>query len=141
MPQPKINLNEFANGAFAERVNIALNEVYANIADKNTDPTKKRKVTITMSLSADEERDLALVDIGVKTVLTPARTIGSKIIIDVDSDGKAVGQELKSGSPGQMMISDGGEIVNDVGMPIEEESAVPNEDNVIDLRSNRSAKA
>ena len=74
MSQPKINLNEFANGAFAERVNIALNEVYANIADKNTDPTKKRKVTITMSLSADEERDLALVDIDVKTVLTPARS-------------------------------------------------------------------
>jgi len=92
-------------------------------------------------LSADEERDLALVDIGVKTVLTPARTIVSKIIIDVDSDEKAVGQELKSGSPGQMMISDGGEIVNDVGMPVEDETAVPSEDNVIHLRSNRSAKA
>lgn len=134
MPQPKINLNEFAEGAFAERVNNALKEVYANIADLNTDPTKKRKVTISMTLSADEQRDLAMVDISVKTTLTPARAIGSKIIIDVDFDGNAVGQELKSSMPGQMMITESGDIANDVGVPI-------TDDNVVDLRASRPAKA
>lgn len=132
MPQPKINLNEFAEGAFAERVNNALKEVYANIADLNTDPTKKRKVTISMTLSADEQRDLAMVDISVKTTLTPARAIGSKIIIDVDVEGNAVGQELKSSMPGQMMITESGDIANDVGVPIE---------GVIDLRDARSSRA
>ncbi|WP_393965209.1 replication terminator protein [Exiguobacterium sp. S22-S28] len=140
MPQPKINLNEFADGAFAERVNNALKEVYANIADLNTDPTKKRKVTISMTLSADEQRDLAMVDISVKTTLTPARAIGSKIIIDVDFDGNAVGQELKSNSPGQMMITESGDIANDVGVPIVDEPVL-NDDKLIDFRSNRSAKA
>lgn len=140
MPQPKINLNEFADGAFAERVNNALKEVYANIADLNTDPTKKRKVTISMTLSADEQRDLALVDISVKTTLTPARAIGSKIIIDVDFEGNAVGQELKSSMPGQMMITESGDIANDVGVPIVDEPVL-NDDKLIDFRSNRSAKA
>ncbi|KQS19225.1 hypothetical protein ASF99_04890 [Exiguobacterium sp. Leaf187] len=140
MPQPKINLNEFAEGAFAERVNNALKEVYANIADLNTDPTKKRKVTISMSLSADEQRDLAMVDISVKTTLTPARAIGSKIIIDVDGEGNAVGQELKSSMPGQMMITESGDIANDVGVPIEESPEYLNE-GVIDLRDARSSRA
>ncbi|MFP3892776.1 replication terminator protein [Exiguobacterium indicum] len=140
MPQPKINLNEFAKGAFAERVNNALREVYANIADLNTDPTKKRKVTISMTLSADEQRDLAMVDISVKTTLTPARAIGSKIIIDVDGEGNAVGQELKSSMPGQMMITENGDIANDVGVPIEESPEYPNEV-VIDLRDARSSRA
>lgn len=140
MPQPKINLNEFAEGAFAERVNNALKEVYANIADLNTDPTKKRKVTISMTLSADEQRDLAIVDISVKTTLTPARAIGSKIVIDVDFEGNAVGQELKSSMPGQMMITESGDIANDVGVPIEESLEYPNE-GVIDLRDARSSRA
>ncbi|MFX4306085.1 replication terminator protein [Exiguobacterium sp. A1_3_1] len=140
MPQPKINLNEFAEGAFAERVNNALREVYANIADLNTDPTKKRKVTISMTLSADEQRDLAMVDISVKTTLTPARAIGSKIIIDVDGEGNAVGQELKSSMPGQMMITENGDIANDVGVPIKESPEYPNEV-VIDLRDARSSRA
>lgn len=140
MLQPKINLNEFAEGAFAERVNNALREVYANIADLNTDPTKKRKVTILMTLSADEQRDLAMVDISVKTTLTPARAIGSKIIIDVDGEGNAVGQELKSSMPGQMMITENGDIANDVGVPIKESPEYPNEV-VIDLRDARSSRA
>lgn len=140
MPQPKINLNEFAEGAFAERVNNALKEVYANIADLNTDPTKKRKVTISMTLSADEQRDLAMVDISVKTTLTPARSIGSKIVIDVDFEGNAVGQELKSSMPGQMMITESGDIADDVGVPIVESPEYPNE-GVIDLRDARSSRA
>lgn len=140
MPQPKINLNEFAEGAFAERVNNALKEIYANIADLNTDPTKKRKVTISMTLSADEQRDLAMVDISVKTTLTPARSIGSKIVIDVDFEGNAVGQELKSSMPGQMMITESGDIADDVGVPIAESPEYPNE-GVIDLRDARSSRA
>lgn len=150
MSQPKINLNEFANGALAERVNIAMNEVYANIADQNTDPTKKRKVVITMVLSADEERDLAMVDIEVKTTLTPARTVGSKIIIDKNAAGQVVGQELKSGSPGQMMISQDGEIVSDVGIPIDvveqakyevPEVEMVQDGNVIDFRATSPSAA
>ncbi len=140
MPQPKINLNEFAEGAFAERVNNALKEVYANIADLNTDPTKKRKVTISMTLSADEQRDLAMVDISVKTTLTPARSIGSKIVIDVDFEGNAVGQELKSNMPGQMMITESGDIADDVGVLVVESPEYPNE-GVIDLRDARSSRA
>ena len=94
-----------------------------------------------MTLSADEQRDLAMVDISVKTTLTPARAIGSKIIIDVDFDGNAVGQELKSSSPGQMMITESGDIVERRRSPNLVDEPVPNDDKLIDFRSNRSAKA
>lgn len=38
-----INLNEFADGAALERFNREMKRVLENIADPNTDPTKKER--------------------------------------------------------------------------------------------------
>lgn len=133
---PKINLDTFANGALSERANAAINEVLANIADRNTDATKKRTVTITLAFTADEERDLAMVDIEAKTKLVPATSVGTKVLIDFDTSGKVIGQELKSGVPGQTMIDgETGEIVTDVGQPISE---IENDGNIVDFRKTQS---
>jgi hypothetical protein len=48
-----IDLNTFANGALAERANEELQKILENIADPNTDAKKKRKLTLTITLSAD----------------------------------------------------------------------------------------
>lgn len=113
-----INLSEFADGAVAERFNIELRKVLENIADPNTDPKKARKVTLTVTLKADEQRDIANVSVQAKTVLAPAKQIETKIVMDYDGDGYVTGAELKSGLKGQSYITEDGEVADDRGNKI-----------------------
>ena len=53
-----INLESFADGALAEKVNMALKEVLENIKDPNTDYKAKRKLTIDLIFTSGEDRDL-----------------------------------------------------------------------------------
>jgi len=113
-----VDLNNFANGAVAERFNLELQKVLENIADPNTDPKKPRKLTLTVKVTGNENRDIADVEVEAKLTLAPARTIESKIIIDRDSSGKIVGSELKSGAKGQTYIDEDGDIADDTGKKI-----------------------
>lgn len=110
-----IDLNKFADGAFAEKFNTELRKTFENIADPNTDPTKARTVTMTVTLKGDEERNLSYVTIRGKSNISPPKDVQTKIILDRDRSGKVVGKELKSGIKGQMYIDDTGEILDDVG--------------------------
>lgn len=117
---PKIiDLNTFADGALAERANVELQKILENIADPNTDATKKRKLTLTITLSADDKRDVVLSTVVAKSVLAPAKQIEAKFIMDMDSRGKITGAELKSGIIGQTYIDmETGEIQDDRGTKI-----------------------
>jgi hypothetical protein len=110
-----IDLTNFAEGAVAERFNIELQKILENIADPNTDPKKARKLTLTLTVKADEKRDIANVSIQTKTVTVPAREIETKIIMDYDPRSGIVGAELKSGAKGQMFIDQDGEVADDKG--------------------------
>ena len=46
-----VDLNTLCGGAFAEKVNEALVQVGENIQNMNTDATKKRKITITLTFA------------------------------------------------------------------------------------------
>ncbi|KFZ32144.1 replication terminator protein [Anoxybacillus flavithermus] len=113
-----IDLNNFADGAVAERFNQELQKVLENIADPNTDPKKPRKVTLTVTLKADEKRDLAMVSVTAKSTLVPATPIETKLVMDYDSKGRITGAELKSGIKGQTYIDEDGEISDDQGNKI-----------------------
>ena len=113
-----IDLNTFASGALSEKVNIELQKVLENISDPNTDHKKARKVTVTMTLKANERRNLASVLVDPKSTLTPAVGVESELMIDYTTDGNVTGAELKSGIPGQAFISDDGEVLDDKGKPI-----------------------
>ncbi|MEH7521986.1 replication terminator protein [Bacillus sp. JJ1503] len=117
---PKIiDLNTFADGALAERANVELQKILENIADPNTDATKKRKLTLTITLSADDKRDVVLSTVVAKSVLAPAKQIEAKFIKDMDSRGNITGAELKSGIKGQTYIDmETGEIQDDRGSKI-----------------------
>ncbi|MCM3111651.1 replication terminator protein [Lederbergia lenta] len=110
-----IDLNNFAEGAVSERLNQELQKVLENIADPNTDPTKARKVTLTITLKADDKRDLAMASVVAKSSIVPAKSIDAKIIMDLDNGGKITGAELKSGIKGQTYVTDEGEIADDKG--------------------------
>jgi uncharacterized protein YuzE len=111
-----IDLNTFANGALAERANEELQKILENIADPNTDAKKKRKLTLTITLSADNERDVIMTNVLAKSTLAPSEPIEAKILMDLDNDGKVTGAELKSGIKGQTFIDvETGEIQDDRG--------------------------
>lgn len=115
----KINLSELAEGAVAERFNIEFKKALENIQDPNTDPKKARKITLEITLKANEKRDIADMTVKAKTAVAPAKEIETKIVMDYDSKGSVVGQELKSGIKGQTFIDvETGEIQSDVGEKI-----------------------
>jgi hypothetical protein len=113
-----VDLNNFANGAMAERLNQELQKVLDNVADPNTDPKKVRKVTMTVSLSSNDNRELASVSVQVKSTLAPAKNIEAQLIMDYDVNGKVTGAELKSGTKGQTYIDPEGDVSDDVGNKI-----------------------
>ena len=113
-----INWEQFAGGAVAEKLNVELQKVLTNIADPNTDHKKARKVQMTMTLKANEQRGLATVQVDVKSTLAPSKGVETQMMIDFDSKGNVVGAELKSGIPGQTYF-DGESVRTDVGDPVE----------------------
>lgn len=96
-----INLETFADGALAEKVNMALREVLANITDPNTDWKVKRKLTLDMTLATGEDRELTEVSIVAKTKLAPSKALAAKIVIGSDGKGGILASEYKKQIPGQ----------------------------------------
>jgi uncharacterized protein YuzE len=113
-----VDLNSFANGAMAERFNQELQKVLDNIVDPNTDPKKARKVTLTVTINSNENRELANVSVKADSKLLPAKNIETQLLMDYDSKGKVTGAELKSGSKGQTYIDPEGDVSDDKGNKI-----------------------
>lgn len=115
-----IDLNEFADGAAAEKFNNEMQKILDNIADLNTDPEKIRTVTLTVKIKPSENRQTANVSVSAKSALAPAKEVSSTILMDRDTTGKMVGKELKSGIKGQTFINDDGELLTDTGEKVSE---------------------
>ncbi|MFY0127900.1 MULTISPECIES: replication terminator protein [Bacillus cereus group] len=137
-----IDLNTFAEGALAERFDTEFQRVLENIADPNTDPTKKRKITLTLTLSGTKKREVLDCIVQAKSTLAPTEEIGTKILMGQDATGEIVGQELSSGIKGQMFIDRDGDIANDIGEKIvsEETQNKPKtlEPSVVDFRKQQT---
>lgn len=99
-----INLETFADGALAEKVNIALKEVLGNITDPNTDWKLKRKLTIDMTFASGEDRELTEVSIVAKPKLAPTKPLAAKIVIGTDGKGGILASEYKKQVPGQSVM-------------------------------------
>lgn len=114
-----IDLNTFAEGALAERVNVELQKILENIADPNTDANKVRSLTVKLTFKADDKRDVIKSTVVAKSTLAPARDIESKLIMDLDNYGNITGAELKSGIKGQTFVDvETGEVLDDRGSKI-----------------------
>ncbi|MGG7077361.1 replication terminator protein [Clostridium sardiniense] len=99
-----INLEKFADGALAEKMNGALKEVLENIADPNTDFKLKRKLNLEMTFVSGEDRELAEVSVVAKTKLAPNKPIATKIVIGTDGKGGILASEYKKQVPGQSVM-------------------------------------
>lgn len=97
-----------AGGAFLEAVDYALEKALANVLDPNTDAKKPRKITATITIRPDANRDMGNLSFEVKESLAAPVPVETSIIIDRDrKSGKAVGAELRKGeNPSQHQLMD-----------------------------------
>ena len=116
-----LDLSHIAEGGLQEKLNNDLEKVFDNILDLNTEAKAKRKITITLTMSSNEERTVVDTVMDVKAKLAPQNAVATTILVGRDFDtGMVHANELKSTVPGQMYFDENGEILTDIGQPVAE---------------------
>ena len=69
MNENRDSIMRMARGAFEERVDYEMDKVIQNILDPNTKATAKRKITLTIELTPDDERRQIQVSVTAKSTL------------------------------------------------------------------------
>lgn len=127
------NIAELQEGAIQEKIEKEVERIMSNILDLDTDATKKRKLTITIDFTPDENRQVLSLDAQVKSTVAPQVSVGTTMLAGRNMDtGFIEARELGSGTPGQTFIDDSGDLKTDVGDPIDEKG------NIIDWNKRNS---
>lgn len=109
----KMSFATLAGGGVEEKLQYALDEVAANIADPNTEPKKVRKITMTLTLKPNDSRTVADMAIDVKTALAAPVGISTTLMIDRDEKGKPVASEIYGKDPDQGILDyETGEVID-----------------------------
>lgn len=137
-----INIEQFSNGELTQQINREMEAVARNIADPNTEAKTSRKITVTITLKPNEQRDFITTSITTKSTLAP--TLGAVTALGIRKDLKSgdieVG-EIGNQIPGQMSMDDvqdsslesGGTVEVD-GKTVDAETGEIKSDKVVDLR-------
>lgn len=99
---------QMAQGAFEERVDYEMSRVIDNIMDINTDPTAKRKITLTITLTPDKARRIIKVNVTATSKLAPTDPVETSLFVTNNANGEMVFAEDVPQIPGQINM-DGGE--------------------------------
>ena len=91
-----------AHGAFEERVDYEMDKVIQNILDPNTKATAKRKITLTIELTPDDERRQIQVSVTAKSTLAATNPVTTSLYVTGDGNGELVVAEMVPQVPGQM---------------------------------------
>ena len=93
---------QMARGEFQERVDYEMGRVVDNILDLNTKATAKRKITLTIELTPDDERQTISVAVQAKATLAPTNPVATALCITSDGNGEMVVAEMVPQIPGQI---------------------------------------
>jgi hypothetical protein len=85
----KLTFENIGGGAARELFNRALDDIVANISDKNRTATATRKIILTASFSPDKSGAIVAVNVEVATKL--AGTIGHEVVTWLDHENGVVG--------------------------------------------------
>ncbi|HEM5080798.1 TPA: hypothetical protein U1209_000766 [Streptococcus suis] len=132
-----LDLSHIADGGLQEKLDHELEKVFDNILDLNTEAKAKRKVTITLTMFANEERTVVDTVMDVKSKLAPQNGVATTILVGRDYDtGRVHANELKSSVPGQMYFDDDAQLRTDTGQPVEEveQQSAPATPDIIDFK-------
>lgn len=102
MPRQIKTLNDMMGGAVTERFNAALKTVLANVFDPNTDATKKRKITIELTVSPSKDRSTAEFGLNLKTLLASPTAVNQTMMLNRDDSGNITATEIGAQLPGQL---------------------------------------
>lgn len=134
-----VNLSKLASGAVQEKLDRAIKDVVKNILDPNTEATKKRKISVNLTITPSELRDSFGLATQVKTTLVPEEDVPATILIGKTAKGDVVANELKSGAIGQTFIDpDDGKLKDDKGNDIED-GTESTTGHVIDMQAQKKA--
>lgn len=99
---------DLAQGQLKRSVDREMTKVVANIMDQNTEPEKKRKLTVTLTFQPNERRTDVKVTATVKSSLQPETETMTFVEVQRDDyTGELVCLELDGELPGQMDLLDG----------------------------------
>jgi len=134
-----VNLSKIAGGAVQEKLDRAIKEVVKNILDPNTDAKKKRKISLSLTITPSEQRDSFGLATQVKTTLVPENDVPATILVGKSKKGEIVANELKSGAVGQEYFDPDDETLkDDKGNPVDDESE-SKANPVIDMQAKKKA--
>lgn len=103
--EEKLNINTLAGGAIEEAISFALDEVFENIKDPNTEAEKIRKLTVTLKLKPDETRQIIKTEINCKPTLVPTKSIVTQLLLDREGN-NIVAKELLKNDQNQIDIDE-----------------------------------
>lgn len=106
MSQQEINFATLAAGAVQEVFDHELKKVFENIMDVNTPSATKRKLVLEITLSPNDERDMAQVDFQVKKTLAPIKAVTSAIVMGKDGSGNIIANEVLKQVKGQQFFAE-----------------------------------
>lgn len=92
---------EMARGAITERVDYEMGRVLQNILDPNTKATAKRKITLTVEFTPDDERQTIGVSVTAKSTLAATTPIKTALYASMGSFGDFAVVEMTPQIPGQ----------------------------------------
>lgn len=95
---------QMARGAIMERVDYEMTSVIDNILDPNTKATAKRKLTVTIELTPDDNRQTIAVQSSVKSTLCPTNPVATALYLTNPEKGDATAVEMVPNIPGQANI-------------------------------------
>ena len=95
--EKKRSILQMARGAILERADYEMFRILENILDPNTAPTAKRKLTLTLELKPDDNRQLITVSCAAKSTLAPTNPVVTSLYV---ADGENV-VEMTPQIPGQ----------------------------------------
>lgn len=96
-PSTQKSILQMARGAIQERADYEMSRLLANILDANTSPTAKRKLTLTLELKPDDDRQTITVSCTAKSTLAPTNPVVTSLYV---ADGENV-VEMVPQIPGQ----------------------------------------
>lgn len=105
----KLTLETLCGGAVQEKVDRALHAIAENILDPNTDPKKKRTITIKVICAPNgDDREDVTVTVDVTKTLAPDTGVNTHFFLgkDLETGAVTVKEHVKGEIKGQLNFSD-----------------------------------
>ena len=89
---------EMAQGAIMEQVNLEVSKIVDNILDLNTEPKKKRTLTLTVDFVPNSDRSQVVINATAKSKLLPNNAVQTTLYVGADaSTGEIQAVEMGDG--------------------------------------------